>query len=342
MKRVLSVFCAMVLCISLCACGSDSVTSDTSDSVEDVPEATTEGQDNLEEKDEPAGELEENVDESETDDEMEHFSDAVDQLIDAVKNEDENIMGVKLGTTSDYPGVTYGEAFEEFFAKPKWEYFKGTQEGPDDNGDGQPDYVNEDIDVVEFTGYCTYQEVEVKALIQFTLDNEAGTFEATYLSFNEVPQSTVMLYGLLSKVFESYIEEHDIKITDEITGVQGASYPDGMNYSAETIDALDIAGYYGGDYGQSVADISIYSSPEDAEVGNANIYLDSEIEVYGGNEYVGCLVEVDKNLYQLQTDGDQTILIGVNYDAGGDYISFELWIDNQYVETYYMMEHYVS
>lgn len=41
------------------------------------------------------------------------------------------------------------------------------------------------MDVVEFTGYCTYQNVEVKALVQFTLSKERDTFEATYLSLIE-------------------------------------------------------------------------------------------------------------------------------------------------------------
>lgn len=55
--------------------------------------------------------------------------------------------------------------------------------------------------MVEFTGYCTYQNVDVKALIQFTLNAADDTFEATYLSFNDVPQSNLMLYGLIEKVF---------------------------------------------------------------------------------------------------------------------------------------------
>lgn len=119
----------------------------------------------------------------------------------------EQILGVKGGTNSAYPGVTYGEAFENFFSNPSWRYFVGTQEGPDEDGDGEPDYTVENIDVVEFTGGCLYAGVEVTALIQFALDNEAGTFQPVYLSFNEVPQNMLMLSGLMDTVFSQAIED---------------------------------------------------------------------------------------------------------------------------------------
>lgn len=127
--------------------------------------------------------------------------DIEDQIANVIQSEDTHILGVKGGTPTAYPGKTYGEAFEAFFGSPTWKYFVGTKEGADEDGDGQPDYREENIDIVEFTGYCTYQDVEVKALIQFTLSKEDNTFEATYLSFNEVPQNMFMLYALLEAVF---------------------------------------------------------------------------------------------------------------------------------------------
>ena len=127
-------------------------------------------------------------------------------LLDLLQGEnDEHIIGVKGGTNSAYPGVTYGEAFEKFFSRPSWKYFVGTQEGPDEDGDGKPDYTVENVDVVEFTGNCLYSDVEVTALIQFVLDNEAGTFQPVYLSFNEVPQNMLMLAGLMDTVFSEAI-----------------------------------------------------------------------------------------------------------------------------------------
>ncbi|MBR6643991.1 MAG: hypothetical protein IKL28_10090 [Lachnospiraceae bacterium] len=98
----------------------------------------------------------------------------------------ENIQFVKEGTNSAYPGTTYGEAFDDFFSSPRWSYFEA------DTGE----------DVVEFTGGCYYNDVKVDALMQFTLDKSAGTFEVTYLSFNDVAQNKLMIAALLEKVFE--------------------------------------------------------------------------------------------------------------------------------------------
>ena len=147
-------------------------------------------------------------------------SDVTDQITNVVQAEDPNVIGVKNGTNSEYPNMTYGEAFERFFVAPTWKYFKGTKNGPDDDGDGKPDYVEEDVEIVEFTGYCTYYDVEVKALIQFTLNNAEGTFQATYLSFNEVPQSNLIMWALIEKAFtngekDTVVVEKDNSETQE-------------------------------------------------------------------------------------------------------------------------------
>ncbi|MGN1410365.1 MAG: hypothetical protein ACI4XJ_09330 [Eubacteriales bacterium] len=133
----------------------------------------------------------------------ENTSDITDQVVNVAQMLDENVVSVKNGTNSNYPDITYGEAFEAFFAQPAWKYFEGTQEGEDIDGDGAPDTEAKTVDVVEFAGYCIYQDVEVKALIQFILDKDAGTFSAEYLSFNEVPQNMLVLGALIDKAFET-------------------------------------------------------------------------------------------------------------------------------------------
>lgn len=135
-----------------------------------------------------------------------------DQAANIRDSEEEHVLSVKGGHPESYPNATYGKAFEDFFAYPTWKYFKGTKEGSDEDGDGKPDTEEENVDIVEFTGYCTYQDVEVKALIQFTL-NDDDTFTATYLSYNDVPQNNLMLWGLLEKVFEDYEDETEVKTT---------------------------------------------------------------------------------------------------------------------------------
>lgn len=126
---------------------------------------------------------------------------AEDQARNIADSQDSHVLGVKNGHPFDYPDQTYGDAFEDFFSYPTWKYFVGTKEGADEDGDGKPDYEEKNVDIVEFTGYCTYLDTEVKAQMQFTLDEESDTFEVTYLSFNDVPQNMLMLYGLLDTVF---------------------------------------------------------------------------------------------------------------------------------------------
>lgn len=146
--------------------------------------------------------------------------DISDQAQDKLQALDKHVLAVKGGTNSNYPDVTYGEAFDYFFSSPAWKYFSGTIEGPDEDGDGEPDYVEENVDVVEFTGYCTYQEVEVKALIQFKLSEKGDTFEATFLSFNDVPQNLLMLGVLIEKAFTTYVEDCGIGVDDSVEAVK--------------------------------------------------------------------------------------------------------------------------
>ncbi len=167
-------------------------------------------------------------------------------IVDALKGEnEEHIQFVKGGTNTAYPGVTYEEAFENFFTDPSWKYFKGTQEGPDDDGDGEPDYTIDDVDVVEFTGRCLYADTEVTALIQFVLDTNAGTFEPTFLSFNDVPQSVLMLAGLMEKVFTQAQEDLGISNTTPPPSQDEETTPPSQNVTDDpSSDPGDVSGNY--------------------------------------------------------------------------------------------------
>lgn len=128
-----------------------------------------------------------------------NVEDAKNQVTSVLQSEDEHVLGVKNGTSSKYPGVTYGEAFEKFFGSPTWRYFEGTTK--DENG------KERSASVVEFTGDCIYSDVEVKACIQFELDKGGETFKASYLSLNDVPQNAFVLSALIDKVFTSALGE---------------------------------------------------------------------------------------------------------------------------------------
>ena len=255
--------------------------------------------------------------------------------------------------------ITYGEAFEEFFADPTWKYFKGTQDGPDDNEDGEPDYTIDDIDVVEFTGRCTYQDVEVKALIQFTLDKDAGTFDAVYLSFNEVPQSTLMLGGLISTVFESYMKEHNIQTdasadtgtstdnesTNNSSDNEGTTDSSDNETSSDNYDyeALTYAGSYSGYSGYTI-NFSAYSSVDSDEIGVAEIYYNGELEsrqnVYLCDDPGDWDPSAYDTFYALHMDGYDEYLGFYEGDDGTIMLDYNGNAHN--LDTLEMTEHYES
>ena len=150
--------------------------------------------------------------------------DAGNDVEQTAKKEDPHIVFVKEGSPVSYPDKTYGDAFDAFFASPSWKYFKGS----DDNSD-------ESYDVVEFTGYCTYQDVQVQACLQFTLDVDDSSFEATYLSFNDVPQNMLMLAALI----EAAITNEDLD-----TAASLPSEPFDSEPTAETTQPVDVEQLY--------------------------------------------------------------------------------------------------
>jgi len=195
-----------------------------------------------------------------------------------LKTDDEYIQKVKEGIPDAYPGKTYGEYFDKFFESPTWNYYVGIEDGPDDDGDGKPDYTEDNVDIVEFTGNCYYQDVKVKALIQFTLSKTDDTFSATYLSLNDVPQNMVTLASLLSRVFEEDDSTEEVMATSE----QVSDYSDSETENADSnvenaydYEALKYAGAYSGSSGYSIS-FSAYSFAEDDEIGTVEIYYDGD------------------------------------------------------------------
>lgn len=121
-----------------------------------------------------------------------------DQAENVVDSTDEHVVGVKNGYPAAYPSITYGQAFDEFFSSPTWRYFEA------DSGE----------DVVEFTGWCTYQEAEVKARLQFILSEDGQSFSQGALSFNDVPQSNLITSLMICKAFQDYAEKHQVTVDD--------------------------------------------------------------------------------------------------------------------------------
>jgi predicted nucleic acid-binding Zn ribbon protein len=103
-------------------------------------------------------------------------------------NEEEMINMVKNASPYDHTTVTYGEAFDLFFANGQWEYFESDKH----------------LDVVEFNGQCEYRDTEVNATIQFVLHKNDNMFDIDFLAFNDIPQDNLTLWTLLDVVFEDY------------------------------------------------------------------------------------------------------------------------------------------
>lgn len=241
-------------------------------------------------------------------DAQEITEDVVQEVADQAENiadiEDEHVLKVKYGYPENYPDVTFGEAFDNFFAMPTWKYFKA------DTGE----------DVVEFTGYCTYQDAEVKARLQFIL-NDDDTFSTGALSFNDVPQSMFITSAMLEKAFEQYMQNNIVNDSDSNSGLNDESYPQTTETTAY-VSVYDAAGKYVAD-GQTLS-ISIYSEfSDDGSVGNvvwthiatgteesATLYTDSEHAVVftlNNIDYKldffadrAVLYDMDKNVTQFQ------------------------------------------
>ncbi len=238
--------------------------------------------------------------------------DIKDQAANIIQAEDEHVLGVKGGTPNAYPGKTFGEAFENFFGSPTWKYFVGTREGSDEDGDGKPDYIEENIDIVEFTGYCTYQGVEVKARIQFTLSKEDDTFSATYLSFNEVPQSMLMLSALMEKVFtDEDVAEAGLEESFTGTAVLYYDMPEGF---VEQEDGM----WYAPDYPYDTANVSVVTQENDSVTFQYTKESFCEDVEYVYDIQYGYTIDVNCTEFtRSELNGCRTLLIRASYNLEG-------------------------
>ncbi|MEK4730058.1 hypothetical protein [Paenibacillus sp. FSL L8-0641] len=108
-----------------------------------------------------------------------------DQVSNVSDKDNEHVLAVKNGHFKAYVNQPIGETFSKFFSDNTWKYFKA-QSGED---------------IVEFTGYMMYRDTKVKARLQFIVGKE-DEFEASALSFNDVPQDELMKASVLKTVFE--------------------------------------------------------------------------------------------------------------------------------------------
>lgn len=97
---------------------------------------------------------------------------------------------IRRATSTAHPGITFEEAFDNYFDHPRWVYV--------DDGHGHG--------FVEFTGKGIYNGREVFALFQFT-DNGDGTFSVDKLFFEDTQQDQFTCWDMLYTAFESVSSE---------------------------------------------------------------------------------------------------------------------------------------
>lgn len=244
-----------------------------------------------------------------------------DQAASIMDSDDIHVLTVKNGHPESYPGVTYGEAFDSFFGTPAWNYFEG------DGGE----------QVVEFAGYCTYMEVEVKARLQFLLNTD-GTFSAGAFSLNDVPQTQLMTAAMLEKVFSQYSEnkkegadaigsfddvsEEAEDSTEDYPYLEGFiqtinSFSDPPEFADET--------YYKGEYdrwrqGEGYPYIAVDE--------NGNVYIDDQSASYNGQWWdmvsTRCYMDI------LSSDG-MWYSIDINWSSGA--ADNTHWVFNGYYDS---------
>ena len=132
-------------------------------------------------------------------------------------DETNKIIAVKSGYIYSFSDeVPVGPAIDSFLHTNTWKYFKS-----EDN-----------MDVVQCTGNCMYNDKKVEAKIQFVV-NDDDSFEVNSLSLNDIDQELTNILAFLGKAYEYSGVTVDLDdITDEIDGGAQNSAP--QNSTAQT------------------------------------------------------------------------------------------------------------
>lgn len=132
-------------------------------------------------------------------------------------DETNKIIAVKSGYIYSFSDeVPVGPAIDSFLHTNTWKYFKS-----EDN-----------MNVVQCTGNCMYNDKKVEAKIQFVV-NDDDSFEVNSLSLNDIDQELTNILAFLGKAYEYAGVTVDLDdITDEIDG--GAQNRAPQNSTAQT------------------------------------------------------------------------------------------------------------
>lgn len=114
-----------------------------------------------------------------------YYENSGDIYIDTVKESSPDI--------SEYSGITFGEALDDYFLYPKWRYFESSY----------------GTNIVEFTGYGSYDDLSGTILIQFEVTGSKS--KVIYMEFNydDIDESEIFdgdeIDDILSTIFDEVL-----------------------------------------------------------------------------------------------------------------------------------------
>lgn len=135
--------------------------------------------------------------------------------------------------------------------------------------------------------------------------------------------------GRWSVVISEPSEEEGI-----IFGYEEEDAPSSVYIQEPIENYLRLSGSYSASVGQSSLGIGIYTSQEEGviEIGTVAIYAED------GDYFVGTLIPTAAGVYEVVTDtGEEVFLIEVDSD---DAVTLDMYVDGEYLEEYFMTEHY--
>ena len=249
-------------------------------------------------------------------------TDITDQIANVAQMDNEYINIVK-NTKPDYNyDITYEQALSEFLSMPSWKYFVGSIEGPDDDGDGKPDYTESNVKTVELTGYCQYAGAKVKAKIQFRINSD-DTCAVVYLAFNDVPQNRLMLSELLNTAFDEYKNAHNMSDTTE----PESKYDfvgDWTIYTCDGKTASELSRMYGIDEYRFMANYSV------------NPIMMTEYTIQDGTiKDTSYFIELTSYGFDLKNDGE--FVNSITYNREADTLSFKYFYDDGTYSEYVLV-----
>ena len=237
-----------------------------------------------------------------------------------------SVLAVKEGCPSQYPNITYEQAFDDYFANPKWESC-----GKDEDGN----------EVVMFTGTCEYMGTDAIAEIKFTVYKEQESFVVSSVKLNGEDMD---MWGnvLVMDVFEEYQNaKNGIDTSESYTESYLEEDVSEMPPADASVSIEEVtlrSGTYRNENSKFVFTISEpYYSEENTVC--VNVYAGIEGDEYR-HERVGVVYEPWKEIWtgygNFEYDGENGLITGQGLSALIYYFDDEEMDDLEVEYTYYL------